>query len=65
MGRAALLARVAAHGGALHAVAAPAQGALLLTACTEGVLKVFDLLGMFFNYDGLTHGIMLNPRVEE
>ncbi|XP_022824877.1 WD repeat, SAM and U-box domain-containing protein 1-like [Spodoptera litura] len=37
------LARLHAHEGALHAVAAPARGALLLTACTHGVLKVFDL----------------------
>ncbi|XP_028169520.1 WD repeat, SAM and U-box domain-containing protein 1-like [Ostrinia furnacalis] len=42
--RACVLARLAAHEGALHAVAAPAGGALLLTACTEGVLKVFDLV---------------------
>ncbi|XP_047028830.1 WD repeat, SAM and U-box domain-containing protein 1-like [Helicoverpa zea] len=41
--RAELLARLAAHDGALHAVAAPALGRLLLTACTHGVLKVFDL----------------------
>ncbi|KAJ2938491.1 hypothetical protein O0L34_g12937 [Tuta absoluta] len=41
--RAALLARLHVHEGALHAVGAPARGALLLTACTEGVLKVFDL----------------------
>ncbi|KAI5634387.1 hypothetical protein NE865_12883 [Phthorimaea operculella] len=41
--RAALMARLHAHEGALHAVASPARGALLLTACTEGVLKVFDL----------------------
>ncbi|PZC70524.1 hypothetical protein B5X24_HaOG215752 [Helicoverpa armigera] len=38
-----LLARLAAHDGALHAVAAPALGRLLLTACTHSVLKVFDL----------------------
>ncbi|XP_075979925.1 uncharacterized protein LOC142979049 [Anticarsia gemmatalis] len=43
--RAVLLARLLAHEGALHAVAAPARGALLLTACTDGVLKVFDLAG--------------------
>lgn len=42
---ASLLARVGAHQGALHALAAPARGALLLAACTEGVLKVFDLQG--------------------
>ncbi|KAJ8714311.1 hypothetical protein PYW07_002536 [Mythimna separata] len=41
--RAQLLARLHAHEGALHAVAAPARGAMLLTACTHGVLKVFDL----------------------
>ncbi|KAF9798261.1 hypothetical protein SFRURICE_012932 [Spodoptera frugiperda] len=39
------LARLHAHEGALHAVAAPARGALLLSACTHGVLKVFDLAG--------------------
>ncbi|CAH0587830.1 unnamed protein product [Chrysodeixis includens] len=38
-----LIARLHAHEGALHAVAAPACGLLLLTACTNGVLKVFDL----------------------
>ncbi|CAB3254057.1 unnamed protein product [Arctia plantaginis] len=41
--RATLLARMQAHEGALYAVAAPARCALLLTACTDGVLKVFDL----------------------
>lgn len=46
--RAQLLARLAAHDGALYAVAAPARGALLLTACTHGVLKVFDLAGNLF-----------------
>lgn len=39
------LARLVAHAGALHALAAPARGALLLSACTEGVLKVFDTFG--------------------
>lgn len=39
------LARLAAHDGALYALAAPARGALLLSACTEGVLKVFDTFG--------------------
>ncbi|KAI8433953.1 hypothetical protein MSG28_012112 [Choristoneura fumiferana] len=29
--------------GAVHALCAPARGALLLVACTTGVLKVFDL----------------------
>lgn len=47
--RATLLARLTAHEGALHAVAAPADGALLLTACTEGVLKVFDLAGRYYD----------------
>ncbi|KAH9640221.1 hypothetical protein HF086_008457 [Spodoptera exigua] len=42
------LARLHAHEGALHAVAAPARAALLLTACTHGVLKVFDLAGELF-----------------
>ncbi|CAG9790724.1 unnamed protein product [Diatraea saccharalis] len=42
--RASVLSRLAAHEGALYAIAAPAHGALLLTACTEGVLKVFDLV---------------------
>lgn len=40
-----LLARLAPHEGALHALAAPARDTLLLTACTHGVLKVFDLAG--------------------
>lgn len=40
-----LLARMQAHEGALYAVAAPARCTLLLTACTDGVLKVFDLAG--------------------
>ncbi|XP_049872026.1 uncharacterized protein LOC126370936 [Pectinophora gossypiella] len=40
---AAQLARLRQHEGALHALAAPAGGALLLAACTAGVLKVFDL----------------------
>lgn len=39
------LARLHAHDGALHALAAPARGALLLSACTEGVLKVFNVYG--------------------
>lgn len=43
-----LLARLHAHEGALHAVAAPALGAMLLTACTHGVLKVFDLAGITY-----------------
>lgn len=42
---ASLQARLRPHAGALHALAAPARGALLLTACTEGVLKVFDASG--------------------
>ncbi|XP_053612005.1 WD repeat, SAM and U-box domain-containing protein 1-like isoform X2 [Plodia interpunctella] len=41
--RAALLARHVAHEGSLQAVAVIARNALLLTACTEGVLKVFNL----------------------
>lgn len=40
-----LLARLRPHEGALHALAVPARDALLLTACTDGVLKVFDLAG--------------------
>lgn len=43
--RAQLLARLHAHEGALHAIATPASYSLLLTACTHGVLKVFDLAG--------------------
>ncbi|KAL4714360.1 hypothetical protein ACJJTC_009712, partial [Scirpophaga incertulas] len=38
-----LLARLRAHDGALHALAAPAHAALLMSACTQSVLKVFDL----------------------
>ncbi|XP_028040219.1 WD repeat, SAM and U-box domain-containing protein 1-like isoform X1 [Bombyx mandarina] len=41
--RGALLSRLTAHEGALHAVSVLARGALLLTTCTHGVLKVFDL----------------------
>lgn len=41
------LARLSAHTGALHALAAPARGALLLSACTEGVFKVFDTYGQW------------------
>lgn len=47
-----LIARLHAHEGALHAVAAPACGLLLLTACTHGVLKVFDLAGNRFSVSG-------------
>ncbi|KAJ8718241.1 hypothetical protein PYW08_002478 [Mythimna loreyi] len=54
--RAQLLARLHAHEGALHAVAAPARGALLLTACTHGVLKVFDLAEVCRS--GITGGAM-------
>ncbi|XP_060804511.1 WD repeat, SAM and U-box domain-containing protein 1-like [Amyelois transitella] len=41
--RATLLARHVAHAGSLQSVAVTASHTLLLTACTEGVLKVFDL----------------------
>lgn len=44
-----LIARLHAHEGALHAVTAPACGAMLLTACTHGVLKVFDLAGNIYS----------------
>ncbi|XP_045767761.1 WD repeat, SAM and U-box domain-containing protein 1-like [Maniola jurtina] len=44
-----LLAHVRAHEGALHAVVALAGAALLLTACTEGVLKVYDFEGEYFS----------------
>ncbi|XP_072938346.1 uncharacterized protein [Epargyreus clarus] len=40
---AALLACVRAHEGAVHALCAFGDASLLLTACTEGVLKVFNL----------------------
>ncbi|XP_059047405.1 WD repeat, SAM and U-box domain-containing protein 1-like [Achroia grisella] len=39
-----LVARLLAHQGSLQAVSIPARRSLLLTACTEGVLKVFDLI---------------------
>ncbi|XP_037292485.1 uncharacterized WD repeat-containing protein alr3466 isoform X3 [Manduca sexta] len=41
--RGALVVRLCAHEGAVHALAMPARSALLLTACTHGVLKVFDM----------------------
>lgn len=40
-----LLAHVRPHEGAVYAIATPAAAALLLTACTDGVLKVFELDG--------------------
>ncbi|XP_052757617.1 uncharacterized WD repeat-containing protein alr3466-like isoform X2 [Galleria mellonella] len=39
-----LIARLVAHQGSLQAISIPARRTLLLTACTEGVLKVFDLI---------------------
>nr|XP_034828866.1 uncharacterized WD repeat-containing protein alr2800-like [Maniola hyperantus] len=53
----ALLAHVRAHEGALHAVVAPAGAALLLTACTEGVLKVYDFEGEYFGSSTLSEAI--------
>ncbi|KAG6461117.1 hypothetical protein O3G_MSEX012437 [Manduca sexta] len=41
--RGALVVRLCAHEGAVHALAMPARSAMLLTACTHGVLKVFDM----------------------
>ncbi|XP_063540094.1 uncharacterized WD repeat-containing protein alr2800-like [Cydia strobilella] len=43
VGPARLLARLQPLEGAVHALCAPARHALLLVACTEGVLRVFDL----------------------
>lgn len=40
-----LLARVRPHEDSLRAVATPARETLLLTACADGVLKVFDFAG--------------------
>lgn len=43
--RGTLLARRTPHSGALHALAVLASDALLLMACTDGTLKVFDFVG--------------------